>query len=94
MAEQNRPLKEARAFREKSMAGRLVILGTNFIAGIVVLGYAGHLLDKKLGREYLFMVTGSCLGIAWAMYEAIKTAILLSKEEEKPKDKEKQPGEP
>jgi len=93
MAEHNRPLKEARAFREKSTAGRLVILGTNFIAGVVVLGYAGHLLDKKLGREYLFMVTGSCLGIAWAMYEAIKTAILLSKEEEKPKDKEKQPGE-
>ena len=48
MAEQNRPLKEAKAFREKSMAGRLVALGTNFIAGIVVLGYAGHLLDKKL----------------------------------------------
>ena len=64
------------------IAGRLMIIGTNFIAGVVVLGYLGHLLDKQLGHEYRYTAAGAFLGIAWALYEAIKQALLLSREDE------------
>ena len=63
-----------------------MIVGTNFIAGVVVLGYLGHLLDMRLGHEYRYMVTGSFLGIIWALYEAIKLAFWVSRQDE-PKTK-------
>ena len=63
-----------------------MIVGTNFIAGVVALGYLGHLLDRRLGHEYRYMVTGSFLGIAWALYEAIKLAFWVSRQDA-PKDK-------
>jgi F0F1-type ATP synthase assembly protein I len=59
-----------------------MIVGTNFIAGVVVLGYLGHLLDRRLGHEYRYMVTGSLLGIIWALYEAIKLALWVSRQDE------------
>ena len=63
-----------------------MMIGTNFIAGIAVLGYLGHLLDNRLGHEFRYMVIGSILGIIWAMYEAIKLALWISKEEDQPED--------
>lgn len=57
-------------------------VGTNFIAGVCVLGYLGHLLDNRLGHEYRYMATGAFLGIIWAMYEAIKLALWLSREDQ------------
>ena len=63
-----------------------MIVGTNFIAGVAALGYFGHLLDRKLGHEYRYMVTGSILGIIWALYEAMKLAFWLSRQDES-KDK-------
>jgi len=81
--------REKKEFGEKRIAGRLMIVGTNFIAGVVVLGYLGHLLDKRLGHEYRYMVAGSFLGIIWALYEAIKLALWVSRED-KPKDENEQ----
>ena len=63
-----------------------MMIGTNFIAGIAVLGYLGHLLDNRMGHEFRYMIAGSLLGILWAMYEAIKLALWISREEEKPED--------
>ena len=74
--------KENQEFKEKRIAGRLLVVGTNFIAGVAVLGYLGHLLDKRLGHEYLYMAIGSFIGITWALYEAFKLAFWLSKEDE------------
>ncbi|MEE8400055.1 MAG: AtpZ/AtpI family protein [Desulfobacterales bacterium] len=62
-----------------------MIVGTNFIAGVCVLGYLGHLLDNRLGHEYRYTVAGAFLGIVWAMYEAIKLALWISKEDQ-PRD--------
>lgn len=70
----------------------MFIIGTNFVAGVAVLGYLGHLLDKRTGHEYLYMAIGSFLGIAWALYEALKMAFWLSKEDEK-KEKNEGPKE-
>jgi F0F1-type ATP synthase assembly protein I len=78
----NRSKKEAKDFKAKSLTGRVAAIGTNFIAGVGVLGYLGHLLDKKFGNEYLFMAIGAFLGIVWAMYEAIKIALMMSREED------------
>jgi F0F1-type ATP synthase assembly protein I len=59
-----------------------MIVGTNFIAGVVALGYLGYLLDRRLGHEYRYMVTGAFLGITWALYEAMKLAFWLSRQDE------------
>jgi F0F1-type ATP synthase assembly protein I len=82
--------RENEEFREKRIAGRLMIIGTNFIAGVVVLGYLGHLLDQRLGYEYRYTATGALLGIVWALYEAIKQALLLSREEKGGEKKDNQ----
>lgn len=63
----------------------MITVGTNFIAGVCVLGYLGHLLDNRLGHEYRYMAAGSFLGIIWALYEAIKLALWVSREDQ-PKD--------
>lgn len=78
--------KEKKEFKDTRIAGRLFIIGTNFIAGVAVLGYLGHLLDKRTGHDNLYMAIGSVLGIAWALYEALKLAFLLSKEDEQKDD--------
>ncbi len=57
------------------------MVGTNFVAGVCVLGYLGHLLDGRLGYEYRYMASGAFLGIVWAMYEAIKLALSISRED-------------
>ncbi len=72
---------EKKEFRERQLAGRLFIIGSNFIAGVAVLGYLGYLLDKRLGYEDRYMVAGAFLGIVWAVYEAIKLAYLISRED-------------
>ncbi len=77
----SRSRKEGKDFREKRLAGRLVMVGTNFVAGVCVLGYLGHLLDGRLGHEYRYMAAGAFLGIIWAMYEAIKLALWISRED-------------
>lgn len=59
-----------------------MIVGTNFIAGVCVLGYLGHLLDNYLGHENRYMVAGAFLGIVWALYEAIKLALWISREDQ------------
>jgi F0F1-type ATP synthase assembly protein I len=58
-----------------------MIVGTNFIAGVCVFGYLGHLLDRRLGHEYRYMAAGAFLGIIWALYEAIKLALWISRED-------------
>jgi F0F1-type ATP synthase assembly protein I len=77
----SRSEKESKDFKEKRLTGRLMIVGTNFIAGVSVLGYLGHLLDNRLGYEYRYMAIGASLGILWALYEAIKLALWLSRDE-------------
>ncbi len=59
-----------------------MIVGTNFIAGVAVMGYLGHLLDQRLGHEYRYLAAGAFLGIIWALYEAVKLALSISREEE------------
>ena len=83
----SRSRKEKRDFEEKRIAGRLMIVGTNFIAGVCVLGYLGMLLDRRLGHEYRYLAIGASLGIIWALYEAIKLAIWISRDDEPPKGK-------
>ncbi len=73
---------EKKEFRERQIAGRLFIIGSNFIAGVAVMGYLGHLLDNRLGHEDRYMVIGASLGILWAFYEAIKLAFWISREDE------------
>ena len=63
------------------MAGRLMVVGTNFLAGVCVLGYVGHLLDNRLGHEYRYLAIGASLGILWALYEAIKLALWISRDD-------------
>lgn len=58
-----------------------MIVGTNFIAGVCVPGYLGHLLDNRLGHEYRYMAAGAFLGITWALYEAIKLALWISRDD-------------
>lgn len=69
-----------------------MVIGTNFFAGVVVLGYLGHLLDKRLGHEYRYLVAGSSLGIVWALYEAIKLALLLSRDDDVSRNSEGKNG--
>jgi F0F1-type ATP synthase assembly protein I len=78
--------KEKKEFKDNRIAGRLFVIGTNFIAGVAVLGYLGHLLDKRTGHEQFYMPIGAALGIAWALYEALKLAFWLSKEDEQKDD--------
>jgi len=84
----SRSQKEKEDFKEKRIAGRLMIVGTNFIAGVCVLGYLGMLLDRRLGHEYRYLAIGASLGIIWALYEAIKLAIWISRQDDQPKDKD------
>jgi len=63
-----------------------MIVGTNFIAGVCVLGYLGHLLDNRLGHEFRYMIAGASLGIVWALYEAIKLALSISREDQAGED--------
>jgi len=58
-----------------------MVVGTNFIAGVCVLGYLGHLLDNRLGYEHRCMAIGASLGILWALYEAIKLALWISRDD-------------
>jgi F0F1-type ATP synthase assembly protein I len=74
-------LKDAREFRVKSWLGRIMIVGANFLAGPVVLGFAGRWLDHKTGHEYRFLITGVILGLLWAFYEAFKIAWYINKED-------------
>ena len=78
----SRSKKENKDARERRLTGRLLIVGTNFVAGVSVLGYLGHLLDNRLGHELRYMAAGAFLGIIWALYEAIKLALLISREDE------------
>lgn len=58
--------------------GRLLFLGSNFFAGIGLLGFMGHYFDKKMGYGYRYAITGAILGFVWAMYETWKVAFLKS----------------
>ena len=74
--------QESKKSQGKSKFGQAAALGTNFAAGIAVMGYLGHLLDKKTGKTPRYTAIGCLLGVAWGMYEAIKLALSLSKEEQ------------
>ena len=65
-----------------------MIVGTNFIAGVCVLGYIGMLVDRRFGYEYRYLAIGASLGILWALYEAIKLALWISREEDQPEDED------
>lgn len=85
----SRPKKnEKKEFKQRQIAGRLFIIGSNFVGGVAVLGYLGYLLDKRLGYEDRYMVVGASLGIIWAVYEAIKMAYWISREDDGGKDKD------
>ena len=84
-----RPKKnKEKEIKQRQIAGRLFLVGSNFIAGVAVLGYLGYLLDKRLGYEDRYMVVGASLGIIWAVYEAIKMACWVSREDDDGKDKD------
>lgn len=60
--------------------GKLLFLGSNFFAGIGLLGFIGHYVDKRTGHEYLYALAGAILGFVWAMYETWKVTFLKSDE--------------
>lgn len=78
--------KDAREFRERGWLGKVLIVGTNFLAGPLVLGFAGHWIDKKTGHDHRFMLIGVLLGLIWATYEALKIAWYIDKESKKKND--------
>lgn len=82
MAEQRAFQKIYNEYKGQGGYGRFVVLGSNYLAGVALLGYLGHVLDKKTGHDHLFMVIGAVLGIVWATYEAFKIAFKLARESE------------
>ena len=82
--------RDAKEFQQKGLPGKLLLLGTNFMAGPLVLGFAGRWIDKKTGHEILFLTIGVILGIVWATYEAFKIAWYINRNEKS----EKQNGTP
>ena len=58
---------------------RLISIGFNMTAGVGLGAYGGHLLDEKFHRKYLFLLIGTCLGMAWGFYEVFKLAYWIQK---------------
>ena len=58
--------------REHSLSSGMMTVGTNFAAGMLVLGYLGHLLDGYLDSGRTYRDLGVIIGIAWGFYELIK----------------------
>ena len=74
--------KEVNDFTVKPLAGRMIMLGSNFLAGIAVLGYIGYLIDKKQGTAPWYMGAGCFLGVLYGLYESVKVALALMREQE------------
>ncbi len=70
----------------KNNGGRVIILGTNFLAGIGLLSFVGHYIDNKTGHDYLYTLTGAIVGFIWAMYETWKFLFIKSSDEAKKGD--------
>jgi F0F1-type ATP synthase assembly protein I len=83
--------KDAQELREKGWLGKILYMGTNFIAGPLLLGFIGRLIDHKTGRQYMFLTIGVILGLIWAFYEAFKIAFYISKEDKEDKNKKDAP---
>jgi len=75
--------KEARDFKTRSLFGRVFVLGINFLAGPLVLGFIGRWIDHKTHHEYRYFIVGVILGLVWAFYESFKMAWYISKDERK-----------
>lgn len=63
-----------------SIKGKLFSFATNFIAGILVLSYAGYKLDEYTEMEnHLYLLLGILLGFVWSMYETFKLVRYINK---------------
>lgn len=73
--------KEEQEFRSSGAFGRALMVGSNFVAGILVFGFLGHLIGKDTNNHDLFILIGSFLGICWGFYELYKIVIMVNKED-------------
>lgn len=65
--------------RELSLKSKLLSFSSNFIAGILVLSYAGYRLDEYFGKEnHLYLLIGILLGIVWSIYETFKLVRFIN----------------
>ncbi|MFH0919024.1 MAG: AtpZ/AtpI family protein [Fibrobacterota bacterium] len=80
---QEQARKEAQEFKTRSMFGRVFVLGVNFLAGPLVLGFFGRWLDHKTHHEYRYFIIGVILGLVWAFYESFKMAWYISRDDKK-----------
>ena len=73
----------------KSTNSKLMMIGTNFVAGVGVCSYIGYYIDEKLGRKGFYLPIGAGIGILWSFYETFKLVYSLNKKENKKKIKRK-----
>ena len=52
--------------------------GLNIAAGMAFFTYAGHLLDRKFGKDFLVII-GACLGLLYCAYELWKVIREINK---------------
>ena len=70
--------------KQRNMKGKMISLGSNFIAGIGLLSFLGYKLDEYVGnKKYLYTLLGMFLGFFWGMYETYKIVVFSNKEENK-----------
>ncbi len=65
--------------RERNRALAFAGAGFSFAAIVLVMAYAGHLLDGVLGTEPWMVVVGSMIGVAAATWELIRAVSALEK---------------
>ncbi len=65
--------------KELSLKSKLLSFSSNFIAGMLVLSYAGYKLDEYLGeKNHLYLLIGILLGIVWSIYETFKLVRFIN----------------
>ena len=73
--------KEVAADKERSLSSRLMLVGTNFLAGVGVCTYIGYYIDERLGKKNYYLVIGAILGLVWGFYETFKLVYFLNQRE-------------
>lgn len=72
--------RDVKDFKDGTGWTKFYVIGSNFAAGVAVLGFIGYWMDRWLHRDRLFFVIGSVLGILWGTYEMVRIAMLSAKE--------------